>query len=477
MNEIEKLLQNTDASTVVNSLKAHRYLPKPDVDEIEKQINPLGHEVMDETKRPNKWIKVDTDSPTYRPGEPTERLERVARVALAIQKLIVNRAVSFCFGNPVKLNSTTDDEKEKEVLQAVKRVMYDIKEKSFNRRLARQLFTGTEVAEVWYPVRKDTKAYGFDSKFKLRCGIFSPLLGDTLYPYFDARGDMLAFSREYGVKEGDKFERYFETYTDKVKVVWKMEGASFTEIDRQPNPIDKIPIVFAKQPQTEWADVQNLIDRLEKLLSNFADTNDYHASPKIVVKGTLKGFAKKGEAGGILEVDENGSAEYLSWQNAPESVKLEIETLLKMIYTITQTPDISFESVKGIGAVSGVALELMFLDAHLKVQDHAEVFDEYLQRRVNIIKAYIGGFNSKLKAAAEDLMIEPQITPYMIRDKAAEMKIWSDACAGPIISQQEAFRKAGLSSDPDEDFERYKEEQDAVTQRANSFSFNEPTEA
>lgn len=50
-------------------------------------------------------------------------------------------------------------------------------------------------------------------------------------------------------------------------------------------------------------------------------------------------------------------------------MKLEIDTLLRMIYTITQTPDISFDTVKGIGAVSGVALKLLFMDAHLKVQD------------------------------------------------------------------------------------------------------------
>ncbi len=76
------------------------------------------------------------------------------------------------------------------------------------------------------------------------------------------------------------------------------------------------------------------------------------------------------------------------WAQAPESVKLEIETLLRMIYTITQTPDIAFDSVKGIGAVSGVALKLLFMDAHLKVQDKCEVFDDYLQRRLSVIQAF-----------------------------------------------------------------------------------------
>ena len=148
-----------------------------------------------------------------------------------------------------------------------------------------------------------------------------------------------------------------------------------------------------------------------------------------------------------------------------------------MIYTITQTPDISFDAVKGIGAVSGIALKLLFMDAHLKVADHQEVFDEYLQRRVNLIKAYIGKFNTKLEREAEDFQVEPVITPYMIRDEAAELKIWSDANGGnAVISQKESFHKAGLTQDPEADYQQWLAEQDAATQRQNSFVMGEPTD-
>ena len=145
-----------------------------------------------------------------------------------------------------------------------------------------------------------------------------------------------------------------------------------------------------------------------------------------------------------------------------------------MIYTITQTPDISFESLKGIGAISGIALKLLFMDAHLKVADHQEVLDEYMQRRLNIIKAYIGKFNAKLGSAAEDLFVEPEIVPYMIVDEAAEIKIWQDANGGnPVMSQKASFQKAGLTNNPDEDYEQYKTEESSRS----SFSVFEPTPA
>lgn len=450
-----------------------------------KQIDPLQHDVMDNSIRPDKWIKTDPKDPNKAEVvdvtngiEETSglRREKVARVALALQKLIVKRAVSFTFGNQVQLNAETNTQEEETVLKAVKRVLYDIKEKSTNRKLARALFTTTEVAELWYPVAREHKTYGFDSKFKLRCAIFSPLFGDKLYPYFDDSGDMVAFSREFSIQKDKKTVSYFETYTAENHIIWisTSEGLVIQEGFPKKNILGKIPVVYAKQENVEWADVQNLIDRLEKLLSNFADTNDYHASPKIVIKGEITGFAKKGEAGAILQLEgDDAKAEYLSWQNAPESVKLEIENLLRMIYTISQTPDISFDSVKGLGAISGIALKLLFMDAHLKVQDHCEDLDEYMQRRTSIIKTFIGKFNTSIANAAEDLIIEPEIVPYMLDDELAAIQKWTTANGGkPIISQKQSARLAGLSNNPDADFEQIQAEND----RANSFNFNEPTE-
>lgn len=470
-------------TTAIDELKSQRESIKIEISQT--QLDPLQHDVFDRTKRKDKWVKVDPEHPNRaqvisdKTGEDEKnlRLEPVARVAVALQKLIVKRAAAFALGNPIYLNAEPADDNEKAVLKAVKRVLYDIKEKSINRKVGRTLFSTTQVAELWYPVEKEHKSYGFDSKLKLRMAVLDPLKGEKLFPYFDESGDMIAFSREYAVKKNKETVQYFETYTDDLIFKWQRSNeASYTLVEGYPkqNILGKIPIVYGSEEQVEWADVQNLIDRLEKLLSNFADTNDYHASPKIIVKGEITGFAKKGEAGAILQLEgDNASAEYLSWDSAPESVKLEIETLLRLIYTITQTPDISFDSIKGLGAVSGVALKLLFMDAHLKVQDHCEVLDSYMQRRINIIKAFIGKFNISLESAAEDLIIEPEIIPYMLDDELADIQKWTTANGGkPIVSQKQSAILAGLSKNPEADFEQIQAEND----RANSFTFNEPTD-
>lgn len=483
--KLAEILKNPDHNKVISELKSKRNITEPSTGQYKDQLDPHKHEIFNRVTRPDKKVKIDPEDDAIEERDVVvssesgvrHRWEKVARIAFALQKLIVKRAVSFIFGNAVTLDADPQNDQEKAVLKALKRILYDIKEKSFNRRIARLLFSCTEVAELWYPVEKKNNTYGFDSNYKLRCSILSPLSGDTLYPYFDDSGDMAAFSREFSViDETGTSKNFFETYTDVLWMMWKQGADGYEPVEGFPkaNEIGKIPVVFGNQEQVEWADVQVLIDRLEKLLSNFADTNDYHASPKIFTTGEIKGFSKKGEAGAIIEGEDGAKAEYLSWQNAPEAVKLEIETLLKMIYTISQTPDISFDAVKGIGSISGVALKLLFMDAHLKVAEHQEVFDEYLQRRINIIKAYVGKFNVSLKGAAENLLVEPVITPYMIVDEAAENKIWQDANGGmPVMSVKSSFQKAGMTKDPEADYRQYQDEQSARS----SFSLFEPTQA
>jgi len=111
------------------------------------------------------------------------------------------------------------------------------------------------------------------------------------------------------------------------------------------------------------------------------------------------------------------------------------------------------------------------MDAHLKVQDKKEIFDEYLQRRVNVIKAYIGKFNTALEQECEMIEIEPEITPYMLTNEIDEINMWLAANGNkPLVSQKASVKGANLTQDPDKDFEQIQEE----SSRDNSFVIGEP---
>lgn len=479
---IEEIFKKATSNDVISELKSCRFIPQPDTKQAKKALDPKLHDINDRILRPDKRVKVDADNDAdsaqkviTTDGEAVNfRTERVARVALALQKLIIKRAVSFCFGNEPDYSATPTNENEKAVVNALHRILGDVKSNSLNRKIARAIFGFKECAEYWYTVDKVHSKYGFPAKHKLRCALFSPEYGDTLYPYYDETGDMVAFSRSFSRKEaGETLVDYFETFTDKEHWLWINGANGYDVAPGYPKAvaIGKIPVVYGHQPYFETEDVDKLIDRLELLLSNFADTNDYHASPKIFVTGQINGWSKKGESGSVIEGEDGATMQYVSWQNAPESVKLEIETLLKMIYTISQTPDISFDSVKGLGAMSGVALKLLFMDAHLKVQDKREIFDEYLQRRVNIILAYIGMMNTAWEKDAETIVVEPSLIPYMITNENDELNYWLTANGNkPVISQEESIERAGISKDVAMTIEKIKEEQS----NENSFMIGEP---
>lgn len=107
----------------------------------------------------------------------------------------------------------------------------------------------------------------------------------------------------------------------------------------------------------------------------------------------------------------------------------------------------------------------------MKVQDKCEIFDDYLQRRVNVILAYIGQMNTTLEEECDQVEIEPEIVPYMITSDLDDLNYWLTANGNkPVISQEESVERVGLSKDPTKTIEKLKSEQSAE----NSFMIGEP---
>ena len=169
----------------------------------------------------------------------------------------------------------------------------------------------------------------------------------------------------------------------------------------------------------------------------------------VKVKGTVTGFADKGEQGKILQITGDGDASYLTWDNAPEAIKLEIETLFDIIYTCTQTPNISFKEVKGLGQLSGITLKLLFLDAHMKAKDKQEdVFGECVQRRINLLKAAMIEINDKLSSVST-LSITPVFGLFMPDNVKDVIDNLVSAVEAGIMSVQTALKLNPLIDDVD----------------------------
>jgi len=470
--EIQELLKTGNIAAIKTKLEYGRKNRKVTFQECIKQYDPHLHNVFDLTKRPKKVVKKPDPHSTEADPKVITSYEEVARIGFPYQELITKRAAGFMLANPIEFESNVDDKDQSQVklLSMVKRILADNKTKYKDKEIARLWFSECEVAELWYLAEA---SIGFWNKFKAnikslfgnhsakytyKLKILAQSKGDTLYPYFE-NDDLVAFGREYTVTN-EKVYTYFECYTKDMIYKWITADGVTVPVEHypMPNKAGKINIIYYFRESPIWHKSQPAIDRIETLVSNFADTNDYFGSP-IMTVSKVKGFATKGESGKVFELEENGKMDILSWDSAPEAIKLEYNILHDNILSSTQTPDISFQQMKGIGNVSGIALKLMFLDAHLSAKNNEEVFGEMQQRRLNFLISAIGNFlDVSLNNASKQVEMVPEFTPYLPENIQEEAKTCEDAYASGAISLQRLVEIHPLVADPVQELERIKEE-------------------
>lgn len=429
-----------------------------------KQYNPKLHDITDKAKRPDKQIETDNGL----------MVVPVARIPISLQKKIVHLAAAFLCGRPIKPHAQAVDSKQSDLLKLIQKVWDDNKLDYMSQQICRLLFSETECAELWYtePVEASYwKGTGIDkAKFRLRMKPIARSLGDSLYPVFNTYGDMIAFGRGYYIKVDGKDVEHYDLYTDEFIYKGTVDNSELA-FTTENNVIGKIPIIYYSQANPEWDDVQELIDRYETLTSNHADTNDYFGSPIIKVSGEIKGLSKKGERGKILEMENGADANYMSWDQSPKSVELEYNNLVRNIFDLTDTPNISFETMKGLGTFSGIALKMLFLGAHLKAAWHEENVGQSVQRRINYIKAALGKFDTSKENDLKELIVKPVFEYYMPKNELEMVELLTTATGNkPIMSQKTAIQLNDLVENKAEELKEVKDE--AASEGALNNQFN-----
>lgn len=468
--KINELLSGGEIDKAINILTSYTDIKLPDIERLKKEYNPKEHGVNDTKIRPNKEVSIIGGG---------KKTEYVVRTPIPYQHQIVEKAVSFTFGLPPILNAETQEETEQLLVDAVNRILFENKTDSLNREIAENLYKSTQVAEFWYPydTGKVHTSYGFPTKYKFKVMYWSPWFGDELTPLFDEMDNMVSFSRSYTIKDiinDNKTINCIDTYTDKEIIQFRKEDGQTWTYTITPHTLGKIPVVYGEQDLAEWEIVQQLIERRETIQSNLGDINDYHAAPTLFLHGEIKGLPKKGEKGKVLQATgDKGDAKYVSWDGSSDSLKLEIDTLDKDIKVFSQTPDISFEALKGIGQIATETLRMLFLDAHLKVQKKRTIFDAYLQRRINIIVAYLSSIHKPFQSIDDKFEIVPEIQPFIITSEKDLVDFLMTANGGqPLMSQETSITQSGLVTDTQDELNRINKE----TKIRETRSITEPTE-
>ncbi len=443
---------------------------KPPVDPMAILFDIAKHDVMLEKKRPNKLV-----TKTFlEDGVKKQRTEYedIARIAMPIQKFIVEMRTNFLCANPIELTANPADETQENLLQLIKKTWDDNKLDYDTQELAEKMMSDTEVAELWYtePVEKDYWQ-GTPNEGKLRrtrMKILTSDAGNALYPSYDQYGDMVAFGRSYKLKNADGKEiEHFDLYTAERNYFFEIDGAEVKQSKAsEPNPNKKIPIIYYSQPKVEWADVQQIINQKEILNSNHSETNKYFAWPIAVFKGLVESLPDKDENGKAIELTgDNAFAQYLTWDSAPESVKMENQNIDTAIEMYTGTPFITMERMGQLGTYSGIALKMLFMAAHLKAAAKEKIFGKGVQRRLNYLKSVLCEINTSL-APAQNMSIKPKFTLFLPKNIMEDIDILVKAKGADLISQETAVNQNPLVADGVEEYDKIKAEKEAAQVQA-----------
>lgn len=483
MPSINEILLDDDFGHVVNTLC---------VDTIEgREPREYYNEYHGERKRRKtsvgwrepKRLEVYSDTLTDKNGQPLrlpDKIVDVARIVTNFPKKEVRTSTAFMFGGKMTITATDQNDGFQEFKRIWER---KLKMQSVLKTFARKVLSESKAALVFFPYT--TK--GLDGKIKteLKVKILSVPQNENVlsefYPHFDDNDDMDGFIHKYQVRSVGMIRNGCTLWTaDKIITATdELGGWAKREV---PNLWGKLPVVYGDIFYPEIDEVAPILDAREMRLSRLVDTNNYNADP-ILKTFDVQDLPNKDTVGKEISFSSkidpetnklyHGDAEYLTWSGSQPSVDKELEETKNELFSGSSTPDLSFDNLKGIGNVSGVARKFMMMDAIIKASDNMEVFGPVVQRCVSVVTAGICNItNIKYRPQLINNQIDVEFGSILPEDLSETLQNLSTANGGkPVNSQRTVTAQSPFTDDLEEEMRLIQEEETASVQRNSMTGF------
>lgn len=409
--------------------------------ELLEEYDPSQHPVMDKVKYPD--IRTD------------EGITRVTRIGLGFQQLAANRMAELVCGIPIKRIYSPENDKQKEAAALLENIYERNRIDSQNIDRLTMFFAGCEVMTLWYAQNSSPHTkYGRQSTLKVRCRHFTPMQGDEIYPLFDEFGDLVAMSVGYSRKVGDKVLTYFDTYTDTQHLKWSKEGGQeWMLIESEYITLGKIPSIYMWRSSPIWEKTSGLVYEMEEKLSRNGNYLRDNSKPVFAVfanEAIKYGEEDMDASRDIMQFPQGCQAQYITWEQAVDNLRFQIDSLRDLYFTQLQLPDWSYNKMSQ-QALSGESRKQLFIDSRLKVTHEQGRILEFLDREMNVVKAFAKiMLGSAYEADIDALKVDIKITPFAITDEKDEITNLMTANGGePIMSQRESIERFGHSDDVD----------------------------
>jgi len=468
-DNVTKLINNLDES--INNQLIGDDSPKSYRDEYEgkreRRRTSLDFVQKDKTIGGEEYIEDGITRKT-----PTETV-RANKYRFNFPKKIVRFATAMLFGGKMIIESDEQDDK----LEDFKTLWTSkMKMQSKIKELCRTVKIETRAAILFYGVKanplnlKGFRLKGDKTQNIIKTKIIKNEHGQFT-PHFDEYDDMDAFlwlHKEVN-NSGDEIE-VFDIYTSEKRIRYTKVNSEWGDPEEKAHGFSVIPVVFAEQKKPEWEDVAPLMDGFEVRVSKLGDANDYTGDPLLIVQGNAD-LPKKNQVGKVLKFEgdfdandkiQYGDAHYLTHDQLPESNKLEMDTLKEGIYNGSSTPNLTHDQVKGLGNLSGVAIEMLFFDAILKATDDKEIFDPVVSRCISVVK---NGMSNVMNIASykgiEEMDISATFNSPLPTNEKEYIEMLGESVESKIISKKTATGKHPYVKDGEEEYRQIlKEAQD-----------------
>ena len=456
METIEELITKDLPGTIKMLTKDEKESSKIDVmimeyDQNVRDIRPTQVGTIQKTKIVGKGAKKKTVDPV--------------RITVPFQKKIVTTAAAFEVGEPVTLVPNVVNDLSMEVIRLWKINRVD------DKLQKAKVIQKSQTQCAFHFFIKDlsgdpsiNKLPGVNLSKEIKVNILSQKEG-KMAPVFDSTGNMNAFVWQFKTlnSEGKTIDNVWIFTETKVFECSTTSGSMIVDNTKE-HGFGKIPIVYMAQDHPEWYDAESLIDRFETCISKLGGSNDYSGYPLIKLYGEAISMPDRDDDGKTLrfpikEADKDGKvshgdAEFMTNSSAADSIKLEMQSLESLIYAITSTPNLSFDNMKSIGNVSGVALKLLFLDSILKAKMNEGENRTIIERIINVfISGTITTTVQKMAADSKVLFMDVKFNSILPDDLKEAVAILTNAVSSGIMARKTAVEHLGMNESVQEELD------------------------
>lgn len=418
-------------------------------DKFLAELDPRSHDINNPIIYPDKYIK-------NKEGE-IEGISYIARVSVALQDMIATKQAVHLFAKPPKFTSLRNGDEK---------LFTNFKEYWTQRNASCALYLMAKSALT----TGDGAIYFRMADKKLEYTVWSYKDGDMLIPVYGKDGvTMEKFVRRYSSVSEDGPETFdtIDVFTSTTYERLILKGSKWVQ-QQEPTAhgFTQIPVVYHRESDVAWGKGQDLIDKIERLLSDVRESNAYFAFGILFLSGdgvtVLPPKSTQGKT--IISEDANANAKILGQADMSPSLKFEFEQYTKELHRTTGTVVIDPEILKG-GDQSGAYIKNLYNDAIQYALDARPRWQPALEKIVALVKEALG-LEQKNTLGYKTLVVisEPDIyVPMNMRDEVDMVNLSLQAGTISVKTASEIHPLANPDEYDRVNIDKEKQKEDEIT--------------